>query len=189
MLSCKYWNNKDRTYLVQTNNGIETLVPGLEYCGPTAATICIFGKYDIPVIDMPGGWVPQPEDLSTLYFIDQSNWPKFKIIRMLDLNAIPPNRVPQYYPAMSKEVWGKESTFKWDMTWENLRDEFTKGNSIQICFKNPAHYCAALAFDVDTNEIIYNDPWPAHCPGGNGFNIRLTKSEFDRNVNNFFIVY
>ena len=56
----KYWNDKNRLY-IQDNNAIETLVPGLEYCGPTMDVIAwdSLGGKSIDKNQYDGKWICQ----------------------------------------------------------------------------------------------------------------------------------
>ena len=60
---------------------------------------------------------------------------------------------------------------------------------VQLCFKNPGHFIAYVTYDEDTDETIYNDPWPDRFPDGNGFTRRMIKQEYDSNVKGFAIIY
>jgi len=193
MIGTKYYLDSKRLHS-QDNNAIETLVPGLEYCGPTSAINCIsslIDKYEITV----GGWTPQPEDLLTLFFIDQSNWSEFgKIRKGVDFKAIPPNRIPQLYPfavmsiykniACSFFWWSELGINTWDYIKANIKD-----TAFQLCTTSPGHYIAVHGYDEITNELIFKDSWISRYINRDGFNKRMTKAEFDSNLQPFFITY
>jgi len=196
----KYWNDKKKTYSKQSNNAVETLIPGLEYCGPTAATMCDDSLTDAPVLpdknEYGGIWRPQKEDDLTLFFIDESNWPMFRKIRndviyghKKGAGQYPPNEIPQLYPYGVFHVFGLRGEFRWKNNFEDCAKELWNGNAVQLCLENPGHFIAAVAYDEVTKEIIYNDPWPERWPDGNGFNRRMGKDEFTKNMKAFYIVY
>jgi hypothetical protein len=194
----KYWDNKKKTYSKQSNNAIETLVPGLEYCGPTAATICDDALTDEKEIknQYGGNWIPQKEDSLSLFFIDESNWDMFRKIRgdviyghKKGAGQYPPNEIPQLYPYAVQQMFGLRGEFRFKALFESVAKELWEGNAVQLCLDKPGHFIAAVAYDEATKEIIYNDPWPERWPDGNGFNRRMGKAEFESNMKNFYIVY
>ena len=186
----RHWDDRSR-YYVQTNNAIEELLrksgQKLESCGPTAAINClaVLG-YDLTVT-CPGPWRPQPEDILLDYLNDPRNAEKFRGIRT-DVDQLPGNRVPQYYPLAVGEVFGARCDFAWLHSFGGLSDYLIKGYAIQICLKSPGHYLAAIAFDDESGEIIYNDPWPGRL-GGDGFNIRMGSDEYEKNIQPFALIY
>jgi len=186
----KYWDNRDKCSRKQSNNAIETLVPGLEYCGPTAAAMAhdtLSNEFLEP--NLYGGlWSIQKEDYVTAFFLDTSNWPMFQKIRNLDFTVWPPNEIPQYYPYMAKMVFGLDAEYKENGNFEVIAKHVWEGNACQICLKKPGHFLIAVAYDDINKEIIYNDPWPERFQNGDGFNRRLREVDFD-NIQNWYILY
>ena len=191
----KYWDDRERLY-VQTNNAIETLVPGLEYCGPSMDVLGCAGLKDIEVSknQYNGMWVCQPEDYITLYYIDKKNWPLFKKIRPLDLNRYPPNRVPQYHPAAVKAVFGITSEYREDGSFEKIVSLLWAGNAVGLCMKKPGHYICGLAYDDKTKQIGFKDPWPNNrwpdnsVPDQNN-NKWFSKEDYNKNIHRWYILY
>jgi hypothetical protein len=184
------WNDRN-TFHVQTNNAIEDLVPGLEYCGPTASVMCIdsLRKEFQNKNSYGGSWVPQDEDFLTCFFIDHANWNMFEKIRQLDLTNLPPNRIFQYYPYAVKMCFNQVAEYREDGSFDIISQHLWNGEPCQICLKDPGHFLAAVAFDNEKNEIIYNDPWPGRNLDGNGFNRRMGKSDFNLDVMFTYILY
>jgi hypothetical protein len=53
----------------------------------------------------------------------------------------------------------------------------------------PGHCIAAVAYDDEKQEIVYNDPWPGRFPDGNGFNRGMGRAELKSHVKPFMIAY
>lgn len=192
--------NKTSAYYIQTNNPSEELLRKtqedqgrsgyLETCGPTAAVNCLAALgYNLNII-CPGEYKPQPEEVLSDFLNDKANYEQFKRIREnLDPAYMPNNRVPQYYPWSVLQVFNAKALFFWKKSWLYVTEKLTEGDAIQLCLIRPGHYIAAVAYDLDTNEIIYNDPWPGRHKDGSGFNKRMKRDEYEENVNGYFIIY
>jgi hypothetical protein len=184
MIGAKYYLDRSR-YHSQENNAIETLIPGLEYCGPTAAINCVaslLDKYEFSV----GGWnnpPPQPEDLLTLFFIEHENWDEFNDIRPLNLDKIPPNRVPQYYPLAVTTLYPEiECEFIWfpDLgkdPWDYIINKI-ESSTFQLC--EPGHYVCAHGFDPDMGVLLKKDSWLSRFKDHDGFNKPITYDAFNQ---------
>lgn len=191
----KHWDNRSR-YYSQTNNSTESILrkvgvkEWLETCGSTAAVNCLAAMGHDVTVFCPGQYRPQPEDVLTNYFNDPRNYKKFEKIRKnLDPNKYPGNRVPQYYPLAAREVFNVEAEFKFLKDFESVAEIISSGFAVQLCLVSPGHYIAAVAYDEDTEEIIFNDPWPDRFPDGNGFNQRLDREKYEKNVEPYVIIY
>ena len=46
--------------------------------------------------------------------------------------------------------------------WFSIVELVKQGKTVQLCFKKPTHYIAVIAYDEDTDEMIYNDLWARH---------------------------
>jgi hypothetical protein len=193
----KHWNNRDR-YYTQTNNGTENILRKsgmqsyLETCGPTSAVMLAdMMGYSISVKG-PGLWTIQPEDYLAIYFNDPRNEAKLHAARKnIDPKDWMGNRVPQYYPAGMMDCFAIPAQFEWGASFEKVRDLILDGKGVMICFKTPGHYVAAVAYDDESQEIIYHDPWPHnHWPqkhsGKSGFMRTLSESNFE-NVQSFMV--
>lgn len=191
----RLWADRD-TYYMQANNPTEELLrkrveqSRLESCGPTAAVNClaVLG-YDLRV-SCPGPWRPQPEEILMDWFHDPRNYEKLAAVRQ-DINPLqtPGNRVPQYYPPAVADVFGARADFAWVDRFDLIGEYLCKGYALQICLKNPGHFVAAVAYDDETDEVIYRDPWPDRLPDHNGFNRRLDLDEYTRNIKRYAITY
>ena len=189
IVGAKYWDDKDKWY-VQTNNPSEELLRKinkkdfLETCGPSAGVNCAAALGFILEIKCPGKYKPQPEEVLSDWFNDPRNYKILEKARPnLDPRDIPGGRVPQYYPAAMRDVFNIDCEFIWLTNHFQLMDYFKAGCSIQLCLKSPSHYIAAVAYDLNTSEIIFNDSWPR---GNIGFNSRMSGIE---NLNNYAIIY
>ncbi len=215
IVGAKYYNDPNR-YYTQTNNpeeevlrksgaeragklialGVDPSIVAkagvrsfLETCGPTSATNCILAKYDIADIKCPGGYNTQKEQQLADWFNDPGKYSVMRPFRKeLNPALVMCNRIPQYYPPAVKEVFGIDCEFKWVKSIDEIVDIVKAGNPVQICLKDPGHYVAVVAVDLDTSDFIINDPWPGRFPDNKGFNKILFKSEWI-NVNLFIIVY
>jgi hypothetical protein len=57
---------------------------------------------------------------------------------------------------------------------------------VMVALKDPGHYIAIVAYNPQTNEVIYNDPWPGNywpvgLRGTPGFNRAIAASELIAN--------
>jgi hypothetical protein len=187
----RYWNDADRLH-VQENNSFEILVPGLEYCGPTAAANCIEALYE----DVAPWCVIQLEDYLTAFFLDRGNIPMFNNIRPLPYGLgagqWPPNEIPQLYPYAVRRCFNVESEYREHGTFEDVAKEVLSGNAVQLCI--PGHFIAALAYDSQTGQIGFKDSWVGdRWPGGSSIQDALGNKWFSKDhfdvVNKWYIVY
>ena len=190
-----FWNDKSKTYYSQENNAAEELLrkreenSWLETCGPTAAVSCLAAlDYNLNIY-CPGPYKPQPENCLQDFFNDPRNYKELERIRRdTDPVSFLGNRIPQWYPFAVKEVFGALGQFLFTSGIEITISALKKGYAVQLCLISPGHFIAAVAYDDESSEIIFNDPWPAGV-GGDGFNRRMDSAEFDRNVKNYAIIY
>ncbi|MBN1699416.1 MAG: C39 family peptidase [Spirochaetales bacterium] len=192
------WNDRYETFYTQTNNPTEGLLKKLvkkltagwlETCGPTAACSCLAAVGYGLSITTPGGYSPQHEEILSDFLNDPRNYAKLEEIRK-GVEHIPGNRIPQFYPFAVKEVYGAKGKFMWLKGLEEIARILQSGKAIQLCLKKPGHYIAAVAYDDETNEIIFNDPWPQRSGlKKGGFNERMDRREYETNVHSFIVVY
>lgn len=191
----KFWNDRD-CYFVQTNNPTEEILRKgrndgvwLVSCGPSAAVTCIAAMgFDVEV-KTPGGYKPQSEEVLMDFFNDPRNYPQLKAARP----ETPPdmwhgNEIPQFYPVAVPAVFGVKACFVWKAPFDTVAAELQAGKAVQLCLKKPGHYIAAVAYDDERDEIIFNDPWPNRFKDKKGFNRRMGRADFN-NVKPFRIVY
>ena len=190
----QFWNDR-ACYFVQSNNPTEEILRKrsdgiwLVSCGPSAAVTCIAAMgFDVEV-KTPGDYKPQSEEVLMDFFNDPRNYSQLKAARP----ETPPdmwhgNEIPQFYPVAVQSVFGIKARFEWTAPFEKVIAELQAGKAVQLCLKNPGHYIAAVAYDDERDEIIFNDPWPGRFKDGNGFNRRLKRVDFS-NVKPFRIVY
>ena len=191
----KFWNERE-FYYTQVNNPTEEVLRKrsdggwLVSCGPSAATGCIAAMgFDVEV-RTPGAYRPQSEEVLMDFFNDPRNYAALRAARP----DTPPevwhgNEVPQFYPVAVKEVFGVKANFEWGAEFEKVAAHLRSGRAVQLCLIKPGHYIAAVAFDEEAREIIYNDPWPGRFRDGNGFNRRMGEAEFRCNVKPYLIVF
>ena len=190
----KFWSDRD-CYFVQTNNPTEEILRKrsdgvwLVSCGPSAAVTCIAAMAFDDEVNTPGGYKPQSEEVLMDFFNDPRNYPALQKVRP----ETPPdvwhgNEVPQFYPGAVTAVFGVKARFEWGAVFETVASELQNGKAVQLCLKKPGHYIAAVAYDDERDEIIFNDPWPGRFKDGNGFNRRLKRADFS-NIKPFRIVY
>lgn len=190
----RYWNDPN-TYYSQENNPTEQFLVKIRTngwlysCGPTAAVTCLAALGYSLKIECPGEYYPQPEEVLMDYFNDPKNFEKLKQIRDLDYSVIPMNEVPQLYPTAVMDVFCAHGQFDWIGTFAAIAGIVEEGKAVQICFESPGHYVAVVAYDEETDELIYDDPWPSRFPDRNGFNRRLSRAEHTDNVKPYAITY
>lgn len=188
----KYWNDKDRLY-VQENNSFEVLLPGLEYCGPTAAVNCIAALYEDPF----KGIVIQPEDYLTAFLLDPHNLEMWKKIAPMNYGfasgQTPPNRVRQLDPYAVERCFGVRAEYKMGGTFEKVASELWNGNAVKLCI--PGHYIAAIAYDAEQRQIGFKDSWVNdRWPGGDTIpdvnnNKWFEKKHFEVISTNYVVYY
>lgn len=202
ILGAKYWNaDRALRFHVQTNNPTEEqlrkdeLEEGkaprgwLETCGPTSAVNGSDAVSDIQMsVTTPGGYSPQPEEVLADYFNDPANYEKFDKVRG-DLNetVVQGNRIPNLYPLALREVFGVRAEFYLTLTRADVIANILAGRAVMVCLKNPGHYIAAVAYDTDTDEIIYHDSWPART-NTDGYALRMGATEYAANVQDCAVV-
>jgi hypothetical protein len=191
----KLWYDRNR-YYTQTNNPTEEVLRKrsdglwLVSCGPTAAVGCLAAMgFDVEC-SCPGSYRPQSEEVLMDFFNDPRNYPALKAVRP----DTPPdqwhgNEVPQFYPPAVEAVFRVKAVFEFGADFGQTAAYLREGRAVQLCLVKPGHYIAAVAFDEETREIIFNDPWPGRFQDGNGFNRRLGDAEYKVNVKPFRIVY
>jgi hypothetical protein len=191
----KLWNDRDVSYK-QSNNAEESFLRALgfrgwlETCGSTSFIMCMAALGEKMELARAGLFIPQPEDVATLYFNDPRNFDRFRRARPnLEPGTWPGNRVPQYFPEAAADLYGIHATYVEGMAFEAMGGFLADGRTVEIQLRKPAHYVAAVAYDLDACEIIYNDPWPEGRTDGNGFNLRMGKAEYLANVHPFCVVY
>jgi hypothetical protein len=189
------WNNRD-CYYVQTNNPTEEYLRKngkgnwLVSCGASAGVTCIASMGNEVTVTCPGAYRPQSDEVLMDYFNDPRNYEILKKIR----EETPPdswngNEVPQFYPAAVSAVFGVKAEFLWGNDFGRIVSFLQAARAVQLCLVKPGHYIAAVAYDDERREIVFNDPWPGRFSDGNGFNRRLGEAECKANVKSFMIVY
>jgi hypothetical protein len=181
----KYWADKNKLH-IQENNAFEILLPGLEYCGPTAAINCIEALYDNIARDK--GIKIQLEDYLTAFMLDPNNLEMFNKIRALPYGfgagKYPSNRIPQIYPYCVKQCFDVDAEYKEEGDYEKIAQLLWNGDAVQLCI--PGHFIAALAYDSQINQIGFKDSWTGdRWPTGNSVvdpvnNKWFTKTDFEK---------
>lgn len=185
----KYWDNRN-TFSVQTNNAHEAFLRRwsgkdrgyLELCGPTSA-INVIESMGAPVeCKSPVGEPIQPEDYLAAWMNTPANRPSYIP------DERPTNEYPKAYPNAITKVFGRSCKYLEGQSFEWITSMVFGGTGCMICLKDPGHFLAVVAFDNETNELIYRDPWPNRT-GTDGFNLRMGKKEFDANVKPYVVVF
>lgn len=186
----KLWSDR-KTYSIQTNNSVENLLRKwsgkdrgyLETCGPTSA-INVLESMGKPVAIMSTALAfIQPEDFLTIWMNDPKNAPGIKLV-----GDRPVNEYPQAYPNAISKVFGQSCRYLENQTFDWIASMVSGGVGSMICLKDPGHFLAVVAYDDETKELIYRDPWPGRT-GGDGFNLRMGKKEFEANVKPYVLVF
>jgi hypothetical protein len=191
----KNWKNKNY-YYVQTNNPTEESLrkKGVKYwlesCGNTSAVNIIAGMdYNVD-IKCPGGYLLPADEALGDFFNDPSNYKEFEKIRKdVDPKKLMGNEIPQYYPYAVKQVFNVNAEFVFIKDFDKIAEHIQEGKGVQLCLKKPGHFIACVAYDDVKKEIIINDSWPGRFADKNGFNKRLTQTEYDKNVNSFAVIF
>jgi hypothetical protein len=160
----------------------------LETCGPTAGVMCMaaLGRF---LSDPAEGAQSQREEEFSDAFNDSRNYAAFRAARP-DINpaVYPGNRIPQYYPHVARQLYQMRCEFEW-CGMEAVKAHLLAGRTAQLCFKNPGHFIAAVAFDERSQEVIFNDPWPEQYADGNGFNRRMGARTMGDLVEPYALIY
>jgi hypothetical protein len=191
----KFWNDKD-CYYTQTNNPTEEILRKrsdgnwLVSCGPSSAVCCLAALGLDVSVSCPGTYKPQPEEVLMDFFNDTRNYKALLAARP----DTPPdvwhgNEVPQFYPVAVPAVFGVPASFTWGNDFGKIAAHLQAGRAVQLCLVKPGHYVAAVAYDDEVREIIYNDPYPERFADRNGFNRRMGEAECKANTKPYIIVY
>jgi len=187
---CKLWADR-KTFSVQTNNSVEALLRRwsgknrgfLETCGPTSA-VNVLDALGVPTaITSPKFASVQPEDFLTLWMNDPANLPGLKVP-----DDRPTNEYAYAYPNAIGKVFGASALYLEGQGFDQIAAMVTSGRGAMICLVNPGHFLAVVAYDDQTKELIYRDPWPNRTQT-DGFNLRMGRSEFESNVKPYAVVF
>lgn len=187
---CKYWDDR-KTFSVQTNNGIETILRRwsgkdrgyLETCGPTSAINILDAMGKPTAIMSPALAFIQPEDFLAVWMNDPKNHPGLGIPSEALVNEW-----AQAYPNAITKVFGVSCRFLERQSFEWISSTVAGGVGVMLCLKDPGHYIAVVAFDNIANELIYRDPWPGRTKT-DGFNLRMGRKEFEANTKPLCVVF
>ena len=185
----RLWNDR-KTFSIQTNNAVEAILRRLsddgrgylESCGPTSA---------INILDAMGvetrspsvtGAIIQPEDFLTLWMNDPANRPTGTP------DTRPTNEYAAAYPNAIEKIFGVKVTFITKPKYESISALVSSGQGAMLCLITPGHFIAVVAYDEDTQELIYRDPWPARTKT-DGFNLRMGRAEFESNVKPYAVIF
>lgn len=195
----KHWDLR-KTFSVQTNNSVEAILRKalsrigkdrgfLETCGPTSAINLL------DAMGKPTAWYSptmatiQPEDALTLWLNNPANTAALQVVRKdIDPDDYLGNEIPQYYPHAIGACFGVTARYLEGQSFDWIQSVVTQGHGVMICLKSPGHYLAVVAYDYDTKELIYRDPWPGRT-GTDGYNLRMGREEFESNTKPFCVVF
>ena len=181
----RFWDNREHMF-VQSNNPTEEQLrkhgvgSWLETCGATAAVMCLAVLGWDLTIRCPGIYRPQPEEILADWLNDPRNYGELRKARP-DWNpeAAPGNRVADYYPRAVAAVFAAHAEYIPQINLGGIVAEILAGRSVQLCLMPPGHYVAGVAYDHETEQIVYHDPWPGRKTEwhGNGFARQLLTAE------------
>jgi hypothetical protein len=183
----RLWNDR-KTFYIQTNNAIEAILRRLgitnylESCGPESSMnilACMGIEINAPSIT---GAIIQPGDFLTLWMNDPANRP----IGTPDTR--PTNEYAAAYPNAIEKIFGVKVTFITKPKYESISALVSSGQGAMLCLVTPGHFIAVVAYDEDTQELIYRDPWPARTKT-DGFNLRMGRAEFESNVKPYAVIF
>ena len=195
----KYWNDKNH-FWIQENNGIEAILKKslpaspdgihhgwLEDCGPTSA-VNVLDSMGLPIGNSSiGGATLRPMDFLSLWMNTPANWPKL-VTGSINPSLYMDNEIAQFYPSALWVVFGVVARYLEGQTFEWVSSLIQSGKGAMICLKTPGHFLGIVAFDDQTQELIYNDPWPGRTHT-DGFNLRMKKEEWESNVKPYVILF
>lgn len=169
---------------VRAEDGVEKGF--LESCGASAFCTLMEGMGFLEVNQypkVPTGATIQMDDFVMMYLNDPNNDHIFSAGERFD------NRYASNYPVLADKLFGCASqmldTFLWSSVCKNLQAR----NGVQICLKEPGHWIALIAYDEDSDHIIYHDSWGTRPGLQNGGKFeRLTPLDIP-NIMNFMIIY
>lgn len=195
----KLWNDR-KTFSIQTNNSVEAVLRKalarlgkdrgyLETCGPTSAINILDAMGKPTAWYSPSMAMIQPEDALTLWMNNPANTSALQLVRKdIDPDDYLGNEIPQYYPHAIGACFNVGCRYLEGQNFEWVASVVSEGHGVMICLKSPGHYLAVVAYDDETKELIYRDPWPGRT-GTDGYNLRMKKTEFDTNTKNFCVVF
>jgi len=196
------WNDRNR-FWVQTKNGVEAILKvalpkgtdgiphgWLETCGPTSC-VNVLDAMGKPIdCKSPGGGTLRPSDFLALWMNEPQNFAAMAkaVPSITDVDQYMENEIAAFYPEAVRQVFGVTGEYTEGKGFDWLASQVQSGRGAMICLKNPGHFLAVLAYDDATQEFIYNDSWPNRTKT-DGWNLRLTKSEFQTNVKPYALVF
>lgn len=187
---CKFWDDR-KTFSVQTNNSIEAILRAwsgrdrgfLETCGPTSAINVLEAMGKPTTISSLMMATIQPEDFLTIWMNDPKNHPGLGIPAVAMVNEY-----ATAYPNAVSKVFGVNARYLDGQSFDWIASMVSGGIGCMICLKSPGHFLAVVAYDDESKELIYRDPWPNRT-GTDGFNLRMGKPEFESNVKPYVVVF
>ena len=187
IVGARYWDDRSR-YFSQVNNPFEEglrklgFQKWLQSCGSSAgARGATAVGWDV-AIRCPGGYEIPADEALTDFLNDPNNYPTFReTAPWIDPSIEPGNRHAVYYPIAAREVFGARAQWWGAVTPARIVEQVRAGRAVQACIAPPGHYLTVVAYDIATEELIYDDPWPTRLArwNGDGFNRRFTEAELE----------
>lgn len=137
----------------------------LESCGMSALACEMEGLEYAPVdkpIQFPTGkTIPLDDGLMTFVNLPSND-------KLFQAGDVFDNRYWDTIITAAKECFGCDAYLqRFDKDFDFLSVELERGNGVIICLDEPGHYLALIAYDQESDEIIYHDSWGSRnmgCP-------------------------
>lgn len=168
----------------------QILLRVLETCGPTAFIMCIAALIGDKVNIVKGEYTAQPEQFVMDALHDFTNYEMFmRFVPGLNPYSTMNNRIPQLYVYLAKLLFDIEAVYINGIEYDICRRHLTNHGTALVLLKDPGHFRAGVAAARVENELVANDPWADYLPKKEGFNIRMTKTEFIENTKPHLVLF
>jgi hypothetical protein len=181
----RFWNDRDH-YYTQTNNPTEEILRKrsdgnwLVSCGPSAAVSCLSAMGHDVAVKCPGSYAPQPEE---------SSWTSSTTRGTTTRSASPARRPTRRtgtgtrFPVLPGRGPGRIRRPRGLLLVQRYRPggrEPARGEGRPAVPGQAGPLVAAVAWDEEARELIFNDPWPGRFADKDGFNRRMWGSGVPR---------
>ena len=86
------------------------------------------------------------------------------------------NEVVKNYVKLFKDLFNIDAEYVRDLTFTKAKENLIAGNGILLL--KPGHFVAAIAYNLDKEEIIYHNSWGSQ-PGNKNNGLFETMNEFE----------
>ncbi len=179
------WSDVQRVYS-QVNNPMEEELRKLGYahwlqsCGSSAAAtgMAVVG-WDM-VIRCPGDYAPQADQMLNDFLNDPNVYMLLRAAApWINPTLVPNNRNAAHLPVAGLHVFGARGLYWNPLKVDGILDQLRRGRAVQVCINPPGHYIPIVAFNEESKQFVYHDPWPGRKAdwNGNGFARELSPDE------------